>query len=64
MYEEITEYCMVIQHCLEQCKMFAKRDNFYIRTANGKNWANFLSFTSKTVSFVQQIANVDESGTA
>jgi len=64
MYEKITEYCMVIQRCLELCKIFAKCDNFYIGTANGEKWANILLFTSETVSFVQQIASVDESGTA
>jgi len=53
-----------MQRCLKQCKMFAKSDKFYMRTANGKNWANILPFSSETVSFVQQIASVVDSETA
>jgi len=64
MYEKRREYCRVMQRCLKQCKMFAKSDNFYMRTANGKNWANILPFSSETVSFVQQIASVVDSETA
>jgi hypothetical protein len=60
LYEKRTELCRDVRRYLEQCRMFAKRDNRSLKQADDKNWTLIFLLTSETMCCIKQIASLDE----